>query len=68
MKKILFLLAVVLATLQMSAADVTATQAQAAANAFIRKQVKAGSLNATAVNNLKLVKAEASVEKTSKSR
>ena len=61
MKKILFLLAVVLATLQMSAADVTATQAQAAANSFLRKQVKAGSLNATAVNNLKLVKAEASV-------
>ena len=63
MKKILFLLAVVLATLQMSAADVTATQAQAAANSFLRKQVKAGSLNATAVNNLKLVKAEASVAK-----
>ena len=63
MKKFLFLFAVVLATLQMSAADVTSSQAQAAANAFISKQVKAGSLNATAANNLKLVKAEASVAK-----
>ena len=63
MKNILFLVAVVLTALQMSAADVTATQAQAAANAFLTKQVKAGRLNATAASNLQLVKAEKSVAK-----
>ncbi len=63
MKKLLLLLAVVLTTLQMSAADVSASQAQAAANAFLRKQVTAGHLKASAAANLRLVKAEASVAK-----
>ena len=35
MKKVLLLLAVVFTALQMSAADVSASQAQAAANAFL---------------------------------
>ena len=61
MKKFLFLFAVVLTALQMSAADVTPAQAQAAANSFLRKQVAAGQLKASAVSNLQLVKAEASV-------
>ncbi len=61
MKKILFFLAVALTALQMSAADVTPSQAQAAANAFLTKQVKAGRLKASAASNLRLVKAEASV-------
>ncbi len=61
MKKILLLLAVVLTALQVSAADVSSTQAQAAANAFLTKQVKTGRLKASAVSNLKLVKAEPSV-------
>ena len=65
MKRILFFIAVALATLQMFAADVTASQAQAAANAFLRKQVKAGSIKASAASNLQLVKAEASVAKPS---
>ena len=63
MKKILLLLAVVLTALQVSAADVSSTQAQAAANAFLTKQVKTGRLKASAVSNLKLVKAEPSVAK-----
>ncbi len=63
MKRILFFIAVALATLQMSAADVTVSQAQAAANAFLTKQVKAGRLKASAASNLRLVKAEASVAK-----
>ena len=61
MKKILFLLAVVLAALPMSAADVSSSQAQAVANAFLKKQVNAGRLKASAASNLKLVKAETSV-------
>ena len=61
MKKILLLLAVVLTALQVSAADVSSTQAQAVANAFLTKQVKAGRLRASAASNLKLVKAEKSV-------
>ena len=63
MKRVLFFIAVALATLQLSAADVTASQAQAAANAFLRKQVAAGHLKASAATNLRLVKAEASVAK-----
>ena len=63
MKKIVFLLAAALAALQMSAADVSSSQAQAAANAFLTKQVKAGRLKASAASNLRLVKAEASVAK-----
>ena len=65
MKKILFLLAVALTALQMSAADVTPSQAKAAANAFLAKQVKAGHIKAAAATNLQLVKAEASVAKPS---
>ena len=61
MKKVLILLAVVFTALQVSAADVTPTQAKAAASAFIAKQVKAGNLKAAAASNLQLVKAEASV-------
>ena len=63
MRKILFLFTVVLTTLQMSAADVTPSQAQAAANAFIKQQVATGRLKASAASNLKLVKAETSVAK-----
>ena len=63
MKKIIFLFAVVFTALQMSAADVTPSQAQAAANAFLRKQVAAGHIKAAAASNLQLVKAEASVAK-----
>ena len=47
----------------MSAADVSASQAQAAASAFLTKQVKAGRLKASAVSNLQLAKAEKSVAK-----
>ena len=65
MKKILFLLAVVFTALQVSAADVTPSQAKAAANAFLAKQVKAGHIKAAAATNLQLVKAEASVAKPS---
>jgi hypothetical protein len=61
MKKLLFLLAVALTALQVSAADVSVSQAQAAANAFLTKQVKAGRLKASAASGLQLVKAEASV-------
>ena len=63
MKRILFLLAVVFSALQMSAADVTQSQAQAAANAFLNKQVAAGHLKASAASGLKLVMAEKSVAK-----
>ncbi len=63
MKKILFLFAAVLTALQMPAADVSISQAQAAANAFLTKQVAAGRLKASAASNLQLAKAEASVAK-----
>jgi len=63
MKKILLLLAVVLTAMQVSAADVSTSQAQAAANAFLNKQVATGRLKASAASNLRLVKAEASVAK-----
>ena len=63
MKKILLLFAVVLTALQVSAADVSASQAQAAANSFLTKQVAAGRLKASAASGLRLVKAEASVAK-----
>ncbi len=63
MKKFLFLLAAIFMALQMSAADVSMSQAQAAANSFLRKQVAAGRLKAAAASNLRLVKAEASVAK-----
>ena len=65
MKKVLILLAVVFTALQVSAADVTQSQAKAVANAFLAKQVKAGNLKAAAATNLRLVKAEASVAKPS---
>ena len=61
MKKILFLFAVVLTALQMSAGDVSMSRAQAAADSFLKKQVASGTLRASAASNLKLVKAEASV-------
>ena len=61
MKKFLFLIAVALATLQLSAADVSPLQAQNAANAFLNRQMRAGTLKASNAANLKLVKAEASV-------
>ena len=61
MKKYLFLFVAVFAALQMSAADVSASQAQAAANTFLKKQVAAGRLKASATSNLRLVKAETSV-------
>ena len=61
MKRILLLFAVVLTALQLSAADVSSTQAQAVANAFLKKQVATGRLKASAASNLQLVKAEASV-------
>ena len=56
---------VAMATLSLSAADVTTSQAQAAANAFLRKQVTAGRLKASAASNLQLVKAEKSVARPS---
>ena len=61
MKRILLLFAVVLTALQMWAADVSISQAKAAANAFLTKQVANGHIKAAAASNLKLVKAEASV-------
>ncbi len=65
MRKFLLLFAAVIAALQMSAADVTTAQAQAAANSFLNKQVAAGRLKAFAAADLKLVKAEKSVAKPS---
>jgi len=61
MKKLLFLFAVLLTAVQMSAGDVSSSQAQATANAFLTKQVKAGRLKAASASNLQLVKAEKSV-------
>ena len=61
MKKLLFLLTATIVALSVSAADVSLSQAQAAANSFLTKQVSAGQLRATAASNLQLVKAEASV-------
>ena len=49
----------------MSAADVTPSQAQAAANAFVAKQVATGHLKASAASGLQLVKSEKSVAKPS---
>ena len=63
MKRILFLLIAVMAAMMVSAADVTPSQAQAAAKAFLNKQVATGQLKASAASNLQLVKAEASVAK-----
>ena len=65
MKKFLLLMTVAFATLSLSAADVTTSQAQAAANAFLRKQVTSGRLKASAASNLQLVKAEKSVARPS---
>lgn len=61
MKKVLLLLAVAITALQASAADVTSSQAQAVANSFLKKQVAAGRLKASAATRLQLVKSEASV-------
>ena len=63
MKKLLLLMAAAIAAMSLSAADVTPTQAQAAANAFLKKQVAAGRLKTSAASDLKLVKAEQSVAK-----
>ena len=63
MKKLLLLMAAAIAAMSLSAADVTTTQAQAAANAFLKKQVATGRLKAAAASNLQLVKAEKSVAK-----
>lgn len=50
-----------LVSIQMQAADIDMATAKNAAKSFMAKQVASGRLNATATNNLKLVKAEASV-------
>jgi hypothetical protein len=63
MKKFILLLTAAVAALSLSAADVSTSQAQAAASAFINKQVAAGRLKAAAAGNLQLVKAEKSVAK-----
>lgn len=63
MKKILFLMIAACAAMSLSAADVSSTQAQAAASAFLNKQVAAGHIKAAAAANLQLVKAEKSVAK-----
>ena len=63
MKKILLLLIAATAAMSLSAADVSASQAQAAANAFIKQQVATGHIKAAAASNLQLVKAEKSVAK-----
>ena len=63
MKKLLFLLTATIVALSVSAADVSVSQAQAAANSFLKTQVAAGRIKASAVSNLQLVKAEQSVAK-----
>ena len=63
MKRTLFLVIAAFAAMSLSAADVTPAQAQAAANAFLTKQVATGHLKASAASNLQLVKAEKSVAK-----
>ena len=65
MKKLFFLLTAAFVAMSMSAADVTPSQAQAAANAFLKKQVSAGNIKAAAASNLRLVKSEASVARPS---
>ena len=65
MKKFLFLLTIAFAAMSMSAADVTPAQAQAAANAFLKKQVSTGRLKASAASNLQIVLKEASVANSS---
>ena len=61
LKKLSLLIVALGATLQMSAADVNLATAQNVANAFMNRQVANGRLRASAVSNMKLVKAEASV-------
>ncbi len=61
LKKLSLLIVALGATLQMSAADVNLATAQNVANSFMNKQVANGRLRASAVSNMKLVKAEASV-------
>ncbi|MBR5726833.1 MAG: C10 family peptidase [Muribaculaceae bacterium] len=65
MKRLLSTVIVAIAAMNLWAADVSTSQAQAAANAFLRKQVTEGHLKASAATNLKLVKAEKSVAKPS---
>ena len=61
MKKFILLLTIAFAAMSLSAADVSSTQAKAAASAFLNKQVAAGHIKAAAAANLQLVKAEVSV-------
>jgi len=63
MKKFLFLVAAAIVAMSASAADVSTSQAQAAASMFLKKQVNAGRLKASAAANLQLAKAEKSVAK-----
>jgi hypothetical protein len=63
MKKLLLLLTAAVVALSLTAADVSTTQAKAAADAFLKKQVAAGHLKASAASNLQLVRAEQSVAK-----
>ncbi len=63
MKKLLLLLTAVITAMSLSATDVSSTQAQAAAKAFLNKQIATGRLKAAAATNLQLVRAEASVAK-----
>ena len=65
MKQLLFIVTVAIAALSLSAADVTTSQAQVAASAFLNKRVAAGQMKASAASNLQLVKAEKSVAKPS---
>ena len=61
MKKFILLLTIAFTAMSLSAADVSSTQAKAAASAFLNKQVAAGHIKAAAAANLQLVKAEVSV-------
>ena len=63
MKKFFLILFAAAAAMSLSAADVSTSQAQAAANAFLKQQVATGRLKASATSNLQLVKAEKSVAK-----
>ena len=60
-KKSLLLIVALAATMQVSAADINLATAQNVAQSFLTRQVSNGHLRASAVSNLKLVKAEASV-------
>ena len=61
MKKFILLLTIAFAAMSLSAADVSSTQAKAAASAFLNKQVAAGHIKAAAAAHLQLVRAAVSV-------